>query len=95
MRRLWLGVEDYLLTRFPTATRITTPSQATSLLTGDTLFRGGIGRWDLGGTSMEDIVASIHSKLMDFPDATRVIPGHGPSTTIGSERGSNPYLVTR
>lgn len=62
------------------------------LLTGDTLFAGSIGRWDLGGTSMEDIVASIHRKLMDHPDATSVIPGHGPTTTIGTERVSNPYL---
>jgi len=65
---------------------------ATVLLTGDTLFAGSIGRWDLGGTSMEDIVASIHAKLMDYPDATAVIPGHGNFTTIGIERSSNPYL---
>jgi hydroxyacylglutathione hydrolase len=65
----------------------------TTLLTGDTLFAGAIGRWDLGGTSMEDIVASIHGKLMDYNDATTVIPGHGPFTTIGTERKSNPYLV--
>ena len=64
----------------------------TRLLTGDTLFAGAIGRWDLGGTSMEDIVASIHRKLMDFPDATPVVPGHGEFTTIGTERVSNPYL---
>lgn len=63
------------------------------LLTGDTLFAGSIGRWDLGGTSMEDIVSSIHRKLMDYADATRVIPGHGPPTTIGIERNSNPYLT--
>ncbi len=62
------------------------------LLTGDTLFAGSIGRWDLGGTSTEDIVHSIDTKLMPFDDATRVIPGHGPSTTIGTERNSNPYL---
>jgi hydroxyacylglutathione hydrolase len=64
----------------------------TTILSGDTLFAGSIGRWDLGGTSMEDIVASIHRKLLDFNDATPVIPGHGPSTTIGIERNSNPYL---
>lgn len=66
--------------------------EETKLITGDTLFAGGIGRWDLGGTSMEDIVASIHRKLMDFPDATPVIPGHGAFTTIGTERATNPYL---
>jgi glyoxylase-like metal-dependent hydrolase (beta-lactamase superfamily II) len=64
----------------------------TSILSGDTLFAGSIGRWDLGGTSMEDIVASIHRKLMDYADETRVVPGHGPFTTIGMERNSNPYL---
>ncbi len=64
----------------------------TILLTGDTLFAGSIGRWDLGGTSMEDIVRSIESKLLEYPDATPVVPGHGPHTTIGSERRSNPYL---
>jgi glyoxylase-like metal-dependent hydrolase (beta-lactamase superfamily II) len=64
----------------------------TVLITGDTLFAGSIGRWDLGGTSMEDIVASIHDKLLDYPELTQVIPGHGPHTTIGRERTSNPYL---
>ena len=65
---------------------------ASTILSGDTLFAGSIGRWDLGGTSMEDIVASIHRKLMDFADDTSVVPGHGPATTIGVERNSNPYL---
>jgi hydroxyacylglutathione hydrolase len=62
------------------------------LLTGDTLFAGAIGRWDLGGTSMEDIVNSIRAKLLPYADATPVVPGHGPFTTIGTERNSNPYL---
>lgn len=64
-----------------------------ALLTGDTLFAGSIGRWDLGGTSMGELVSSIRTKLMDYEDATPVIPGHGPFTTIGAERTSNPYLV--
>jgi glyoxylase-like metal-dependent hydrolase (beta-lactamase superfamily II) len=67
-------------------------SAASTVLSGDTLFAGAIGRWDLGGTSMEDIIDSIHRKLMPFDDATRVIPGHGPFTTIGTERRTNPYL---
>jgi glyoxylase-like metal-dependent hydrolase (beta-lactamase superfamily II) len=66
---------------------------SSALLTGDTLFAGSIGRWDLGGTSMEDIVRSIHTKLLGYDDATPVVPGHGPFTTIGTERRSNPYLV--
>ncbi|MHB8177017.1 MAG: MBL fold metallo-hydrolase [Vulcanimicrobiaceae bacterium] len=67
-------------------------SQAT-LLTGDTLFAGSIGRWDMGGTSMEEIIASIRRQLLIYPDATPVIPGHGPMSTIGTERHSNPYLL--
>jgi glyoxylase-like metal-dependent hydrolase (beta-lactamase superfamily II) len=63
-----------------------------TILSGDTLFAGAIGRWDLGGTSMEDIVDSIQRKLLPFDDETRVIPGHGPFTTIGEERNTNPYL---
>lgn len=64
----------------------------TTILSGDTLFAGSIGRWDLGGTSMQDIVDSIRSKLLPFADDAYVIPGHGPSTTIGAERAENPYL---
>lgn len=63
------------------------------ILSGDTLFRGSVGRWDLGGTSLEDIVHSIRTRLFEYADATVVIPGHGPATTIGDERTGNPYLV--
>lgn len=66
---------------------------STTILSGDTLFAGSIGRWDLGGTSMEDIVHSIETKLLPYDDGTRVVPGHGPFTTIGIERASNPYLT--
>ena len=66
---------------------------ATTLFTGDTLFRGAVGRWDLGGTSLADIVRSIRTRLLDYPDATRVVCGHGPDTTIGNERTTNPYLA--
>ena len=65
---------------------------ATRLLSGDTLFRGSVGRWDLGGTSLADIVRSIREKLLTFPDDTIVVPGHGPATTVGEERAGNPYL---
>ena len=64
------------------------------LLSGDTLFRGSVGRWDLGGTSLADIVASINEKLFAYSDETVVIPGHGPATTIGFERRENPYLAS-
>jgi hypothetical protein len=62
------------------------------LLAGDTLFKGSIGRTDLWGGSMEEIMDSIRSKLMQLPDATIVHPGHGPMTTIGQEREVNPFL---
>jgi glyoxylase-like metal-dependent hydrolase (beta-lactamase superfamily II) len=65
----------------------------TLLLTGDTLFNGAVGRWDLGGTSLADIVRSIHTKLFTFADDTVVIPGHGPATTIGAEKRDNPYVA--
>jgi len=72
-----------------------TDGKRTALLTGDTLFAGSIGRWDLGGTSMEDIVNSIRTKLLVYDDGMPVVPGHGPFTNIGIERRSNPYLVDR
>jgi hydroxyacylglutathione hydrolase len=65
----------------------------TVLFTGDTLFAGAVGRWDLGGTSLDDIVRSIKTKLLDHDDAAVVVPGHGPATTIGIERRTNPYLL--
>jgi glyoxylase-like metal-dependent hydrolase (beta-lactamase superfamily II) len=64
----------------------------TTLFTGDTLFRGSVGRWDLGGTSLADIVRSIRERLLVHDEATVVVPGHGPLTTIGTERRENPYL---
>ena len=63
-----------------------------TLLAGDTLFAGSIGRTDLWGGSLEDILRSIHDKLLVLPDHTLVYPGHGPATTIGEERASNPFL---
>jgi hydroxyacylglutathione hydrolase len=67
-------------------------ASGTLLFTGDTLFAGAVGRWDLGGTSLADIVRSIRTKLLDHDDASVVVPGHGPATTIGIERRTNPYL---
>jgi hydroxyacylglutathione hydrolase len=62
------------------------------LFSGDTLFAGSIGRTDLWGGSLDHIVASLKDKLMQLPDSTTVHPGHGPSTTIGHERDTNPFL---
>ena len=63
------------------------------VISGDTLFAGSVGRVDLtGGTSMRELVGSIKSKLMSLPDNYNVYPGHGPFTTIGIERRSNPFI---
>ena len=62
------------------------------LFSGDALFAGGIGRTDFPGGSLEQLVESIRTKLLVLPDDTVVYPGHGPRTTIGAERASNPWL---
>jgi glyoxylase-like metal-dependent hydrolase (beta-lactamase superfamily II) len=65
---------------------------APQLFSGDTLFAGSIGRTDLWGGSMEQIMDSLRTKLLHLPDDTIVHPGHGPVTTIGQERHLNPFL---
>ena len=88
--------------KFPLAAVIETPGHTPGgvcyyfkedgiLLSGDTLFAGSVGRTDFPGGSMTALVESL-KKLKALPDLTKVIPGHGPSTTIGEEKGSNPYL---
>ena len=62
------------------------------LFAGDTLFAGSIGRTDLWGGSMEQILDSLRAKLLELPDETKVFPGHGPTTSIGQERHTNPFL---
>ena len=62
------------------------------LVSGDTLFCGSIGRTDLPGGSYEQIMESLRSKILNLPDDTRVITGHGEETTIGSEKAQNPFL---
>lgn len=65
--------------------------EAGLLFSGDTLFLQSIGRTDLPGGSYEDELDSIKNKLFCLPDDTKVLPGHGPSTTIGWEKQNNPY----
>jgi hydroxyacylglutathione hydrolase len=68
------------------------PSGEGILFAGDTLFAGSIGRTDLWGGSLDRILHSLHEKLIVLPDDTLVYPGHGPATTIGRERATNPFL---
>jgi glyoxylase-like metal-dependent hydrolase (beta-lactamase superfamily II) len=63
------------------------------LVAGDTLFRDSIGRTDLPGGNGRQILVSIHTKLLVLPEDTIVVPGHGPGTTIGREKESNPFLA--
>ena len=62
------------------------------LLAGDTLFAGSIGRTDLPGGDGPQILRSLRDRLMVLPETTRVLPGHGPDTTFGEEKQSNPFL---
>ncbi len=59
------------------------------------MIAGSIGRTDLPGGSMKKIVNSLQEKVLALPDETLVFPGHGPLTTIGEERESNPFLTKR
>lgn len=67
-------------------------ARAKIIFDGDVLFADGIGRTDLPGGSFETLLHSINEKLMVLPDDTTVCSGHGPITTIGRERASNPWL---
>ena len=62
------------------------------VVVGDTIFFGSVGRTDLPGGDQDQLVRSIRTKLYTLPDATIVVPGHGPRTTIGREKRENPYV---
>ena len=67
--------------------------QEKKLIAGDTLFAGSIGRTDLPGGSFDKIMRSLRTRVLALPDDTQVVPGHGPLTTIGDERETNPFLT--
>lgn len=62
-------------------------------ISGDALFSGSIGRTDLPGGNHDQLITSIKTELFSLPDNTTVLSGHGPSTTIGTEKATNPFLV--
>jgi len=63
------------------------------VFTGDVLFAGSIGRTDLPGADFDTLIRSIERELLVLPDSTMVYSGHGPETTVGRERGTNPFLA--
>lgn len=63
------------------------------VIAGDALFAGSVGRADLPGGNMRTLIDAIKSRLLTLPPDTTVFPGHGPATTIGREKASNPYLI--
>ena len=65
---------------------------ASTAFVGDALFKAGVGRWDLPGGGFAVLAHSIRSQIYTLPDDTIVFPGHGPRTTVGEEKASNPYV---
>ena len=65
------------------------------LIGGDVLFAGGVGRWDLPGGDGELLFRGIRTKLYPLGDNVTVLPGHGPETTIGVEKRTNPFVRER
>jgi hydroxyacylglutathione hydrolase len=76
----------------PGSVSLVLPQDRPVVFSGDTLFAGSIGRTDLWGGSLDDIMRSIRDTLMALPDDALVVPGHGPETSIGVERRSNPFI---
>ena len=89
---LYLPREEKIIHSPGTSCASEMPQEPGLLFAGDTLFEGSIGRTDLWGGSMREILRSLKTKLMALPDETIVFPGHGGITTIGVERETNPFL---
>ena len=68
-------------------------NEAPLLFSGDTVFQDSVGRTDLPGGSYEALMDSIRTRIMPLPDRTRILPGHGPETTLGREKRHNPFMV--
>jgi glyoxylase-like metal-dependent hydrolase (beta-lactamase superfamily II) len=67
-------------------------SRPITVFGGDVLFAGSIGRTDFADGSFDDLARNIHEKLFTLPDDTQVLPGHGPVTTVGQEKRTNPFV---
>jgi glyoxylase-like metal-dependent hydrolase (beta-lactamase superfamily II) len=80
-------------TRGSVCFKLDVEGEAPVLFSGDHLFAGSIGRTDMPGGSYEQLMQSMAEKILPMPDDVNVLPGHGPVTTIGRERKTNPFLV--
>jgi glyoxylase-like metal-dependent hydrolase (beta-lactamase superfamily II) len=78
--------------RLPTGNAADSVEAGQVCLSGDVLFAGSIGRTDLPGGDTDTMMRSLRDKVLPLPDDTVVLPGHGPVTTIGRERATNPFL---
>lgn len=92
---LHLGSAEFQVMHTPGHTQgslcLLIPSEG-KLVAGDTLFRDSVGRTDLPGGNTRQLLSSIKTRLLNLPENTIVIPGHGPNTTIGREKERNPFL---
>jgi hydroxyacylglutathione hydrolase len=94
-QRLRLGSAEFEVRHAPGHTRghvVLYCATAGVLLCGDVIFQGSIGRTDLPGGDLETLLHSIRSQVLTLPDATRLLTGHGPETTVGAEKENNPFL---
>jgi glyoxylase-like metal-dependent hydrolase (beta-lactamase superfamily II) len=73
--------------------RLDVDGQPPILFSGDHLFAGAVGRWDLPGGSYQQLMESMIERILPLPDEMNVLPGHGEATTIGRERRTNPFLL--
>lgn len=64
-----------------------------ALFTGDSIFRGSIGRTDFPGGDFSELMHSIKDVIFEFPDSVEIFPGHGPGSSVGVEKSTNPYVA--
>ncbi len=69
-------------------------AQENVLFSGDLIFKGGIGRTDLPGGDLDELLESIQKQVFTLPDETRILSGHGPETRVGEEKCGNPFVGT-
>jgi glyoxylase-like metal-dependent hydrolase (beta-lactamase superfamily II) len=94
-QQLYLGTSQFTVRHAPGHTRghvMFYCESAQVLFCGDVIFQGSIGRTDLPGGDYNTLINSIHDQVLDLPDETRLLTGHGPESTVGAERKFNPFI---